>query len=195
MSFLERIILAIYLRVRYRLELFRKRHEAAYLRFRYGNAVKFHGDVELGLDFRITMLAFASSLEIGDECIFRNDNTITLSDGRLTIGERNFFNNGCSINCLGVITIGHSNLFGENVKLYDHNHRFSELATRIGDQGFKIGSITIGSNCWIGSNTVILNNVTIGDNVVVGANNLIHESIPSNTVVKANSTSTIVPRR
>lgn len=75
-------------------------------------------------------------------------------------------------------------MFGENVKLYDHNHRFTDKQINFKDQGFKVGSIKIGDNCWIGSNVTILCNVSIGDNVVIGANCLIYKSIPSNTVVK-----------
>jgi acetyltransferase-like isoleucine patch superfamily enzyme len=103
----------------------------------------------------------------------------------MTIGKDNFFNNNCSLNCLGRITIGDNNLFGESVKLYDHNHIFNQKDILVVNQGFKRGEIKIGNNCWIGSNCTILNNVTIGDNVVVGANCLIHTSIPSNTIVRS----------
>ena len=89
---------------------------------------------------------------------------------------------------MGSITIGKNTLFGEGVKLYDHNHKyhFNELKElKISRDEYKIGDITIGANCWIGSNVTILNNVEIGDNVIIGANNLIYKSIPSNTIVKA----------
>ncbi|MCQ6558874.1 acyltransferase [Paenibacillus mendelii] len=108
-------------------------------------------------------------------------------EGKIVIGDGCFFNYNCSLSCIGKIEIGSDCMFGENVKLYDHNHRFSDPLVKFKDQGFKIGSIKIGNNCWVGSNVTILNNVTIGDNVVIGANCLIYKSIPSNTVVKNNS--------
>ena len=86
---------------------------------------------------------------------------------------------------MGEIEIGMNNIFGECIKIYDHNHIYNKMEGLISEQGFKIGKIKIGDNCWIGSNCIILNNVTIGDNVVIGANNLVHKSVPSNTVVKA----------
>jgi acetyltransferase-like isoleucine patch superfamily enzyme len=101
----------------------------------------------------------------------------------LSIGENCFFNNNCSINCLGQIKIGNNNQFGESVLFYDHNHRYLDKQQFISDQGFNIGKITIGNNCWIGSNVVILKDVAIGDNVVIGAGCVIHKSIASDTKV------------
>jgi acetyltransferase-like isoleucine patch superfamily enzyme len=109
------------------------------------------------------------------------------NNGIIKIGANTFLNNDCSINCLGEISIGENCLFGESVKLYDHNHIYTDKTINIRDQGFKIGKITIGNNCWIGSNTIILNNVVIGDNVIIGANNLIYKPIPSNSVIIAKS--------
>ena len=108
--------------------------------------------------------------------------------------EKAFFNNYCSINCLESIKIGKDCLFGENVKIYDHNHIFSNIDVPISSQGFSTAPIVIGNNVWIGSNCTILKGVTIGDNVVIGANCLIHHDIPSNSIVKNNS-NLIVERR
>lgn len=105
----------------------------------------------------------------------------------LIIGSNVFFNNGCSINCLGSIDIGDNSIFGEGVKIYDHNHayHYENGILKFEREKFTIGSVKIGKNCWIGSGVTILNNVEIGDNVIIGANNLIYKSIPSNTIVKA----------
>jgi len=104
-------------------------------------------------------------------------------NGHLKIGENCFFNNNCSINCLGEIEIGNDNQFGEVVLLYDHNHEYANKELLISEQGYKIGKIKIGNNCWIGSNVVILKDVEIGDNVVIGAGCIIFKSIPSNSLV------------
>lgn len=104
-------------------------------------------------------------------------------NGRLIIGKNNFFNNYCSLNCLGNIEIGNNNQFGENVFLYDHNHRYADKNKLISEQGYKIGSIKIGNNCWIGSNVIILKDVEIGNNVVIGAGCVIYKSIASDSVI------------
>lgn len=108
-------------------------------------------------------------------------------EGTLIIHENVFFNNYCSVNSLGYIEIGANTIFGENVKIYDHNHLYSFDASKklnVEREQFSIGSIKIGKNCWIGSNVTILNNVEIGDNVIIGANCLIYKSIPGNCMVK-----------
>ena len=107
-------------------------------------------------------------------------------NGELTIGENCFFNNQCSITCLGKIEIGSNNQFGEAVLIYDHNHNFRDKTQLVSNQGYTIGKIKIGNNCWIGSHVVILKDVTIGDNVVIGAGCIIHKSIPGNSVVMNN---------
>jgi len=117
-------------------------------------------------------------------------NIYLLGSANLIIGKKVFFNNYCSINCLGSIEIGDNSIFGEGVKMYDHNHdyEFNETGKLVVERNrFNVGSIKIGANCWIGSNVTILSNVEIGDNVIIGANTLVYKSIPSNTIVKSKS--------
>jgi acetyltransferase-like isoleucine patch superfamily enzyme len=114
-------------------------------------------------------------------------NFLVYPNASLIIHANVFFNNYCSVNCLGSIEIGAETIFGEGVKMYDHNHLYAYDAggvLKVERQQFDIGSIKIGKNCWIGSNVTILNNVEIGDNVIIGANCLIYKSIPSNSIVK-----------
>ena len=47
----------------------------------------------------------------------------------------------------------------------------------------KIANVKIGSNVFIGAETVVLPGVTIGDNVIIGANSTVTHDIPDNTVV------------
>ena len=112
---------------------------------------------------------------------------------RLTIGKNVFFNNYCSISCLDQISIGENTLFGEGVKIYDHNHKHSFNAKKltIARDEFSKSPVRIGKNCWIGSNVTILKNVEIGDNVIIGANCLVYKNIRSNSIVKLNVSLTI----
>ena len=45
-----------------------------------------------------------------------------------------------------------------------------------------IAAITVGSNVFIGVNSIILPGVTIGDNVVIGAGSVVTRDIPSGVV-------------
>ena len=107
-------------------------------------------------------------------------------EGRLTIGNNVFFNNDCSINVHQEIVIGDACIFGEGVKIYDHNHVFSNKNIPIQDQGFISKPIKIGINCWIGSNVVILPGSSIGNNCVIGAGTIISGVIPPDCIVKHN---------
>ena len=73
---------------------------------------------------------------------------------KVEIGEHCFFNHDCSISAMQQVTIGANTLFGENVRIYDHNHRFRQ-AKNIADQGYTMGAVSIGKNCWICSNVII----------------------------------------
>lgn len=125
------------------------------------------------------------SVKVGINIGVRRNFSLMISDfAKVAIGNNTFFNNGCSISCHKSISIGDDCLFGENVKMYDHNHKFEVGFGLFRLQGFNDGQITIGNNVWVGSNVTILKDVTIGDNVVIGANCLVYKNIESNAVVK-----------
>lgn len=128
------------------------------------------------------------NITIGETFFVRDYCKISvLPNATLIIGNGVFFNNYSSVNCIDKITIGDNTIFGEGVKLYDHNHKYGFNPDFFVDKSeFKTGPITIGKNCWIGSNTVILKGVEIGDNCIIGAGCIIHKSIPANTIIKNN---------
>lgn len=107
-------------------------------------------------------------------------------NAKLEIGDDCFFNNDCSINALKSIKIGKGTIFGEGVKIYDHNHRFNDLQKSIKEQGFISDEITIGEHCWIGSNVVILKGTKISDNCVIGAGVVVRGFVEPNTIIKQN---------
>lgn len=105
--------------------------------------------------------------------------------GRITFGNNCFFNNNFSASAMKKIEIGDDCIFGENVKIYDHNHVYSDKSEKlIYEQDYKIAEVIIGKNCWIASNVTILAGVSIGDNCVVGANCLVYKDIEANSIVK-----------
>lgn len=123
-----------------------------------------------------------NTISFGKNIVFKNNCSIIVKKtGTLKIENNVFFNNQCSINCLNQIEIGENTLFGESVKIYDHNHAYNE--TKIKHKEFNTAPIKIGKNCWIGSNCIILKGVTIGDNVILGAGCVIHKDIPSNSII------------
>jgi acetyltransferase-like isoleucine patch superfamily enzyme len=149
-----------------------------------------HDNLFLGDYTNMNILDGIKELRIGEDVSTRRFcNFMIYPNSTLIIHRGVFFNNYCSVNCLGFIEIGENTIFGEAVKIYDHNHSYSyqEDQLIVERDKFKTGFVKIGKNCWIGSNVTILNNVEIGDNVIIGANCLIYKSIPANSIVKLNA--------
>ena len=129
-------------------------------RFVYGQHFKFRGNFKLYIES-------TGCIEFGDNC---------------------FVNNYFSATSIKEIKIGNDCIFGEGVKIYDHNHKYSEkdAGIPIHSQGFTGKEVSIGNNCWIASNVTILAGVHIGDNCVIGANCLIYKDVPTGSVIKHN---------
>ncbi len=145
--------------------------------------------VKIGSNTNFTLKRDIKTFKLGDNFSCRKFcNFLIYPNASLSIGNNVFLNNYCSINCLLDISIGDNTMLGEGVKIYDHNHKYeyknSDL--KVDKEDFTYGKVSIGSNCWIGSNVTILKGVSIGNNVIVGAGCLIYKSIPSNSVVKQN---------
>lgn len=113
--------------------------------------------------------------------------------GDIVLGDNVFFNNGCALHARTHIEIGDETIFGENVRIYDHNHRFADPAVAIKDQGYSEAPVIIGSHCWIGSNVTILKGSRIGNNTVIGAGCVISGDIPANSVVRPETGLSITP--
>lgn len=107
--------------------------------------------------------------------------TFNVANGDLVVGDNVFFNNLCSINCHDGIKIGNDVLFGESVKVYDHDHLFS-AEYGVDKYLFKTGKVYIGNNVWLGANSVVLKGVTIGDNAVIAAGSIVTKNVPASHV-------------
>lgn len=152
--------------------------------------------LEFILKICVIKILYGNKVEAGKGLAFRKGFEINLAtnQAKVIIGKNVFFNNYCSINCHKKIQIGDNCIFGESVKIYDHNHRFRDINRPIMSQGYSIKNVTIGTNCWIGSNVCILPGSHIGDNVIVGAGTIISGIIPDGVIVTANRELTIVQR-
>ncbi|GEJ46787.1 MULTISPECIES: acyltransferase [unclassified Chryseobacterium] len=146
--------------------------------------VSFKG-IKLGTSNHFVLHESLKKITIGNSVSFRNYvHILVQQNATLEIGNHFFMNNFCSINCLDRISIGDNTLFGENVKLYDHNHAYhTHPEFKLFSSEFTTAPIRIGSNCWLGSNVTVLKGVTIGDNCIIGAGCTIYKDIPPNTTV------------
>ncbi|HFU3821654.1 TPA: acyltransferase [Streptococcus suis] len=135
----------------------------------------------------IYRLLYLKRFQFGTRLTFRDGfHLLVEKSGKVIIGNRVFFNNFCSINAMLSVTIDDDCIFGENVKIYDHNHCYQDRSQSISKQGFSTAAIQIGRNCWIGSQVTILKGVTIGDNSIIGAGAVVYQDVPENSIMLSN---------
>lgn len=90
---------------------------------------------------------FGKRFSVGKNTTFRKNFGLYLEKGAsIKIGHDCFFNRGCSVNCLESVEIGNHTIFGENVKIYDQNHKFRDRTKLIREQGYSTGRVKIGNN-------------------------------------------------
>lgn len=150
---------------------------------------------------RIGMLCYykviyGKKFKYGNHFRFRANFHLYIQDeGYVHLGNNVFLNNNFSATSIKSIQIGDDCIFGENVKIYDHNHNYKSYKKPIWKQGLNSRGVVIGNNCWIASNVTILAGVHIGDNCIIGANTLIYKDVPSDSIVKHREEMIIANRR
>ena len=123
-----------------------------------------------------------ANIHIGHQVCFMNHFTCYFY-GKVTIGNRVFFQENCHISVHEELTIGDYSIFGEGVSIHDENHIVTAGSDPIGDRPFSVKPISIGRNVWVGAKATILPGVHIGDNAVVGANAVVTHNVPAYTIV------------
>jgi len=67
-----------------------------------------------------------ATIELGTDVTLRSFISLEVSDNaKLTLGNRVFFNDHCTIRCGKEIEIGKDTMFGDGVRIFDHNHKYS----------------------------------------------------------------------
>ena len=122
-------------------------------------------------------------LEIGENFKMRDGAKIRVRTGGVCqIGRNTSLNCNNIITCREKVIIGNDVYLSPNVQIYDHDHDFrTEGGVKAGK--YRTESIEIGSNVWIGANSVILKGSRIGDNAVIAAGSIVKGEVPSGTVL------------
>ncbi|MFO8069109.1 MAG: sugar O-acetyltransferase [Alkalibacterium sp.] len=97
------------------------------------------------------------------------------------VGEDFYANFNCVFLDVCPITIGKNAMLGPGVSLVTPEH---PLKATERNSGYEFGRpITIGDNCWIGTNATIIGGVTLGDNVVIAAGSVVTKSFSDDVVI------------
>ncbi|MDE6149492.1 MAG: acyltransferase [Ruminococcus sp.] len=108
-------------------------------------------------------------------------------EAEIQIGD-NVGISGATIYARKKINIGDNTLIGGNVKILDNDFHPIEIEARNLDDKDKIGTkpVIIGSNCFIGCNSIILKGTVLGDGCVVGAGAVVSGKFEENSVIAGN---------
>lgn len=83
---------------------------------------------------RLLKLGYGKRFQVGQDVVVRYGFTVRMEDrldSRIQIGSGTFFNDGCALNSMSSIVIGDKCLFGQGVKINDHDHELgSEFVSR-----------------------------------------------------------------
>ncbi|MGL6294665.1 acyltransferase [Eubacterium aggregans] len=153
---------------------------------------KFNSNLILRLGSQFHMSVNNGSISI--DAHFATDRNVGLysNHGEIIIGKNVFVNENSIFTAMKRIDIADDTIFGPNVVIYDHDHRFGSFGV---EKGYNCGDVVIGKHCWIGANVLILRGTKIGDNCVIGAGCIIAGEIPPNSIVTPKRDISIMPLR
>ncbi|MBY3105517.1 sugar O-acetyltransferase [Rhizobium laguerreae] len=102
----------------------------------------------------------------------------------IVLGERVYFNAGCTILDSGRVSIGDRSMFGPGVQIYCAEHHKDPVRRSTGIEIAR--PVTVGSDVWIGGSAIILGGITIGDGAIVGAGAVVTRDVPAGATVVGN---------
>lgn len=107
------------------------------------------------------------------------------------IGENFYANYDCIILDVCSVAIGDNVFFGPRVCVFTAAH---PIDATVRASGLEYGKpVAIGSDVWVGGNTVINPGVTIGGNVVIGSGSVVTKDIPGGVVAAGNPCKVLRP--
>ena len=100
--------------------------------------------------------------------------------GKVSVGAHTWIGPMTLLDGSGGLTIGDHCSISAGVQIYTHDT--VKWALTGGTAAYERAPVVIGSNCHIGSQTMIAKGVTIGDHCVIGACSFVNRDIPPFTV-------------
>lgn len=104
--------------------------------------------------------------------------------GDVIIGDYTRIGLRCTI--IGPAHIGHHVILAQNIVVSGLNHRYEDTQLPIHQQGVTATLTQIGSDSWIGANSVITAGINIGKHVVIGAGSVVTKDIPDYSIAVGN---------
>lgn len=140
-------------------------------------------------------MELSSNISLGKGTTIGSFTKVKATEGKLLVGERGGFANGCFIAAgESGLEIGDNFICGPNVIITSSNYITDQKDVHFEDQGVTSKGIKIGNNVWIGGGSVILDGTVIGDNSIVVANSLVNRRFKPNVVIQGNPAKVLITR-
>lgn len=150
-----------------------------YLKMCFGQRIDIH--LKNSIRGRIHVeLRGKSKMSIGSFLMMRGPLYLKcVEDASIEIGNECFFNNNCSITAAEQIVIGNQCKFANNLVIIDHDHAIGD-----GHATAKLVSkpVRIENNVWVGANCTILKGVNIGEGAIIAAGAVVTKDIPAYSI-------------
>jgi acetyltransferase-like isoleucine patch superfamily enzyme len=119
----------------------------------------------------------------GAGCTVQHGTLLMMEDAEMTFGERVTVGEYCNLRpSASFIRIGSRTLLAQYVSLIAADHAIEDGVPQLGaDLRDGYHGITIGEDCWLGTQSVVLPGVTLGDRCIVGAGAVVTRSFPAGT--------------
>jgi acetyltransferase-like isoleucine patch superfamily enzyme len=99
--------------------------------------------------------------------------------GDVKVGRNTWIGPNVVLDGSGGLEIGSNCSISAAVQVYSHDS--VKWAVSGGKENYEYANTKIGSNCYIGPNSIIIKGVEIGDCSIIGANSFVNVNIPPNS--------------
>lgn len=130
--------------------------------------------------------SFGSGVYLSPGCVVQVGNGASL-----TIEDGVYMNEGCRVTVVESARIGAGTLFGPNVQIYDHDHRFDRGGVH---SELRSASVAIGERCWLCANVVVTSGCSIADRALVSANSVVTRDLAEEAALYAGAPARLIKR-
>jgi acetyltransferase-like isoleucine patch superfamily enzyme len=126
-------------------------------------------------------------------------NKLLSTTGLKINGTPRFIAKSVKFDDFNLITLGDRLVVSSNVIFLTHDYSYTTSLISLNKQPKTdigiLGPIFIGTNVFVGLNTILLPGTKIGDNVIVGAGSVVRGTVPDNSVISGNPATIIADIR
>ena len=113
-------------------------------------------------------------MRIGDDSTIRDYCLLDAMDGgEIVLGERVQFGAQVALHALELVQMGDDSAAGERVSIFDSDHRHDGSHVTNYEQPVAIAPVIIGTNTFLGANSLLLRGVRMGPNGMLGGSSLV----------------------